>query len=279
MPNLRTKIKGLRANAKVVLKSLLPVTCYLLLVTILSGCKVVGVNKPAALQVTSVPESSVFLDSKHVGKTPFFSDQLKAGEYTLKVTVSQASYVDKITLTEGTLTVVNRELNNNFLAQSGETLGLKPGKKGILVVSMPDEAELTIDGALKGKTPYLSNDIKEGEHKISLTRDGYVEREFSVKTSSKYQLVADVTLASIAAKESSNSKNTDSQAETNKVEITKSPQGFLRVRSEPALSALEVGQVKTGEKLEVIQEIKDWIKIKFEDKLGWISTQYTKKVS
>lgn len=247
------------------------------LVLILAGCSFIGTTKPAALQVTSTPEASVFLDGKHLGKTPFFSDQLKAGEYTIKVAASQASYVDRITLIEGTLTVLNRELNNNFLAQSGETLWLVPSKKGLLVVSMPPEADLTIDGALVGKTPRHLDDIGEGEHKVGLTQNGYVEREFSIKTSKKYQLVADVTLASIVAKEAATSSSSSPAPEIKKVEVARTPQGFVRVRSEPQLSAPEIGQVKTGETFEVIQEVKDWVKIKFEDKLGWISAQYTKK--
>ena len=92
----------------------LPLTfCAFLFALILSGCSLTSNQKPAALQVTSTPQASVFLDGKHLGKTPFYSDQLRAGEHTLKVTVSEASYVDKITLTSGTLMVVNRELANN----------------------------------------------------------------------------------------------------------------------------------------------------------------------
>ncbi|MEK9146920.1 MAG: PEGA domain-containing protein, partial [Patescibacteria group bacterium] len=104
------------------------VTCLLLLVTLLSACTVIGTNKPAALQITSTPEASVFLDGKHIGKTPYSSDQLRAREYLVKIAAGEATYVEKVSLREGTLTVINRELNNNFLAQSGEVLWLESGK-------------------------------------------------------------------------------------------------------------------------------------------------------
>src|SRR3990167_4554493 len=87
-PRIRNKasIRGrLTTNAGKILKLSLPFTCFLLLATVLSGCNVIGTINPAALQVTSTPEASVFLDGKHLGKTPFFTDQLDAKEYTLKI--------------------------------------------------------------------------------------------------------------------------------------------------------------------------------------------------
>src|SRR3989344_5014908 len=271
-------------NSKI--KKIPLVICYLSLITIvLSGCNAIGEGKTSALQVTSVPEASVFLDGKHLGKTPFFSDQLKTGEHLLKITVSEASFVDKITLTGGTLTVVNRELANNFLAQQGEILSLAPGEKGLFISSMPNGADLTVDGKLIGKTPVLTDEIEDGEHKVLLSKMGYQERQFSIKTSSKYQLAADVTLASEIAK--SIGSNNPSPAPQPKVEITQTPQGFLRVRQESSISSPEIGRVKTGDQLEIIQETKDWIKIKFEGsprfageagKQAWISSQYTKKL-
>src|SRR3990167_8743254 len=101
-------------------KFILYPSSLILIVLLLSGCKAIGTTKPAALQVTSTPEASVFLDGKHLGKTPFFSDQLKEGEYTLKISASEASFSEKIKLTAQTLTVVNRDLNNNYFAQAGE---------------------------------------------------------------------------------------------------------------------------------------------------------------
>lgn len=251
---------------------------YLLLATILSACTAIGISKPAALQITSTPEASIFLDGKHIGKTPFSSDQLNAREYQVKLAAGEATYVERVTLGGGTLTVINRELNNNFLAQSGEVLSLVKGKKGLFVVSQPPEADLTIDGALFGKTPLFAEKIQEGDHKVTLTKPGFITREFAIKASDKYRLVAEVSLASEIAKGTADSREAPTPAPTPKVEVTQTPQGFLRVRAEPSLSAPEIGRVKTGDQFEIIQETKDWIKIKFEEKQGWVSAQYTKKL-
>lgn len=252
------------------------VACYLLLVTLLSGCKAVGSSNPAALQVTSTPEASVFLDGKHVGKSPFFSDQLKSKEYLVKLTSGEASYTEKVKLVPGTLTVINRELNNNFLAQSGEVLWLEEGKNGLFITSMPGEANLSLDGQLIGKTPKKIEQIEDGEHKILLSRQGYIDREFAVKTSGKYQLTADVTLASEIAKGALAAPSPLPEPE--KVEVLNTPQGFLRVRKDASTSSPEIGRVKTGDKLELLQESRDWVQIKFEGKQGWVSTQYIKKI-
>ena len=256
-------------------KFILYPSSLILIVLLLSGCKAIGTTKPAALQVTSTPEASVFLDGKHVGKTPFFSDQLQAKEYLVKLTTGEASYNEKVSLNSGTLTVITRELANNFLAQSGDVLWLEGGR-GLIVVSMPDEANISLDGALVGKTPQKIEDIEEGEHKIILSKQGYLDREVAVKTSNKYQLVADVTLASQIAK--GQAPQTPASPQPQKVQVQETPQGFLRVRRDASTASPEIGRVKDGDQLELVQETEDWLQVKFTDKIGWVSAQYIKKI-
>lgn len=258
-------------------KNLFPVSSLLFLAITLSGCAAVGTSRPAALQITSTPEASVFLDGKHIGKTPFSSDQLKSGEYQVKLTAGEATYVGKVNLTPGTLTVINRELASNFLASSGEVLWLEPDRDGVLLVSMPTGADVILDGTLIGQTPILFVEIAPGDHKVTVSKSGYTQREFAIKTQEDWRLVADVTLAAELA------KNTDllnqiTLPPTIKVQVTKTPQGFLRVRQEPATTATEIGRVKTGDELEVIQEKGDWFKVKFASKQGWVPNQYVKKL-
>lgn len=245
-------------------------------VLVLSGCTLSASQKPAALQVTSTPQASVFLDGKHIGKTPFYSDQLRAGEHTLKITVSEASFVEKITLTPGTLTVVNRELANNFLAQAGEKLWLEPNGKGLFIISSPDQADITLDGKLLGKTPLFVQDIQEGDHKLLASKPGYVQRKFAIKTSKRYELFANITLASEIAK--GIVQHPPSPPPTKKIEISGSPQALLKVRKEPLSTSVEVGSVKKGQQLEFIQETEGWMQVSFEGKLGWIPSQYAKKL-
>ncbi len=246
------------------------------LVVLLSGCSAIGTNKPAALQVTTIPQASVFLDGKHLGKTPFYTDQLKSGTHTLKITATEANFATELMLRESTLTVVNRQLADNFMAQAGEILSLEPGKTGLMVISQPKDANLTIDGKLAGNTPLLINEITPGEHKLLLSHNSYASREFMVKVVNGYQLQVNVTLASIAAKDLPTSPTPAPTPQ--KVQITQTPQGFLRVRREASINAPELGRVNTGDQLEIIQETPGWIKISFQGKQGWISADYTKKL-
>src|SRR3989344_3459038 len=133
MPVSRSKVKGQISKVK----NLLIAYCLLLIALTLSGFSIVGTSKPAALQVTSTPEASVFLDGKHLGKTPFYSDQLKSGEHELKITAESANFSTLINLQESTLTVVDRQLAKNFLSQSGEILTLNSNQKGLFIITDP----------------------------------------------------------------------------------------------------------------------------------------------
>ena len=274
-PRIRSEA-SIRGKLTTKLKKIFFIFYFLFFILVLSGCSVLGSGKPAALQVTAAPEASVFLDGKHVGKTPFFSDQLKAQEYTLKITVSEASYTEKITLAEGTLTVVNRELSANFLGQSGETLTLNKTGKGVFISSYPDKAEVSLDGRIVGKTPLIIDDIADGDHQVALNKLGYIQKEFTIKSSGKYQLLASVTLASEFAK--GQTSQAQGQSQTESVEILRTPLGFVRVRKEPSLESLEIGTIDTGKQVELLQEVEGWYSIKFDGKIGWISTQYARKL-
>lgn len=249
---------------------------FLAFATFLSGCSAIGTSKPAALQVTTTPEASVFLDGKHLGKTPFFSDQLKAGDFLLKISVSEATYVERIKILPGSLTVVNRELNKNEQAGSGETLWLEPNQAGLFISSLPPESDVNVDGQLKGKTPLLISEIETGEHKITLSKQGYLDHEFAIRTSGDSRLMASVSLASQLSKSASSSPSPIPI--TSKVEILPTPQGFLRVREQASTTSKEIGRVKTKDQINLIEEITGWFKIEFEGKQGWISKEYAKKL-
>lgn len=279
MSALITKNNKLKTTSLILISSLFKVSCFIFLVMLITGCSTIGSSKPAALQITTNPETSVFLNGKHIGKSPYFSDQLKSGDYTIKLSTSDANYSNKITLNEGTLTVVNRELASNFQAQSGEVLWLEQNNSGFFISSIPPDANVSIDGRHIGKTPINAQNLEEGEHKVVISHLNYENREFAVKTSKKFLLNAEVTLALIGAKGNGNISSIPSpQPQTKKIEILKTPQGFLRMRKASSLESQEVVRVPDGTQLEIIQETTDWIQVKYKDKIGWVSSQFTKKL-
>ena len=78
-----------------------------------------------ALQVTSIPKASVYLDGKKIGSTPLckceLPDLIKTGEYTIKLISEKGDFKpfeEKITINKSTLTVVDREFLEGLQANS-----------------------------------------------------------------------------------------------------------------------------------------------------------------
>jgi uncharacterized protein YgiM (DUF1202 family) len=65
------------------------------------------------------------------------------------------------------------------------------------------------------------------------------------------------------------------------VEVSQTPTGYLRVRSEPSTLGNEVGRVVPGVKYNLIEtDVKSgWFKIEYsEGQSGWISNQFAKRI-
>ena len=64
-----------------------------------------------------------------------------------------------------------------------------------------------------------------------------------------------------------------------KVKILPTGVGWLRVRSEPSLSASEITKINVGEKFELLAEQTGWVKIKLPDGgEGWVSSNFIEKL-
>src|SRR3989338_5941782 len=123
----------------------------------------------AGLKVISEPNSSIYLDEKFIGKTPFEGRQA-SGEFIIKLVPENSysgnvSWQDKIVLTSGALTYIKKELGSNDLISGGEVVYLDAiagDETQITVSSTPDASVVSIDGIEKGITP-LNLPISEGE--------------------------------------------------------------------------------------------------------------------
>ena len=52
---------------------------------------------------------------------------------------------------------------------------------------------------------------------------------------------------------------------------------FLNVRSEPDQTAAKLGVLNSGDIVELVEEVGDWSKIKYNDQIGYVKTEYTEK--
>lgn len=256
-----------------------------------------------ALQVTSMPQSNVYLDGKLIGQTPFcmgtekckIQDMLKIGEYSIRlvpVAGEYKPYEEKISINKSTLTVVDRTFDNGA-SSSGSVITLSPisDKKDseLLVIPFPEKANVFLDSNQVGTTAVLLKNLTESDHDLLITKDGYKDKAIGVKTVQGYKLTSLVylgvnpnfsTSSAVLQAKTQNIKEASKSATVSspKIVILNTPTGFLRVREEASIGSLEIGRVLPGEKYEPIDEKEGWFKIKVsEDKIGWVSSQYAKK--
>lgn len=261
-----------------------------------------------ALQVTSFPESNVYLNEKLIGKTPFcigtekckLQDMLKIGEYSIKLVPVEKEfkpYDAKISINKSTLTVVDRTFSSGA-SSSGSIITLDPilNKKDaeLLVISLPTSSNVFLDSNRVGSTPLLLKNLTESDHDLHVTKDGYSDKLIKIRATSGYKLTSliflgvnpnfSTTSAGLESETKDSSKEATESATISspKVLILNTPTGFLRVRERGSISSLEIDRVLPGEAYELLDEKDGWFEIKLaspsgEHKTGWVSTQYAKR--
>lgn len=251
-------------------------------------------SQKGALQVTSSPESKVYLNDKYLGQTPLCeceaADMLQTGEYTIRLEpldMSLPKFQEKIGIAGGVLTVVDRKFGKDSLSE-GSVISLTPlsdkSKTELLIVSFPQGATVLLDNNAIGDTPILYKDPTESDHILKVKKDGYKEKSIRIRTPLGYKLTVAAYLSTSLEPEEAVSEaspsaetTTPTPAVVSKILILDTPTGFLRVRATASVGGAEVGRVEPGENYDLLEEQTGWYKIKLPDAEGWISTQYAQK--
>lgn len=251
-------------------------------------------SKRGALQVTSSPESKVYLNDKYLGQTPLCkceaANMQPSGDYTIRlVPIDQSllEFQEKINITEGVLTVVDRKFGKDSLSE-GAIISLTPlndkKKTELLVVAIPSKSEIFLDNNKIGETPFLFNNPTESDHALIVKKEGYKEKNIRIRTPLGYKLTVALYLSiADATNQASPSAQvsfvpTPTQITVSKVVILDTPTGFLRVRESASIASAEIARVSPSERVEVVSEQTGWFEIKLKDgKIGWISSQYAAK--
>ena len=243
----------------------------------------------AGLLVEGVPSATVYIDGEQAGTTPYRVERAP-GEVTLRlVPIANdgplAPWNTRVVLTEGITTVVRREFAPLEEESEGEILSFEkiPGSVSELVaVSVPDLSALLVDGTNRGFTPKKVENLAVGEHRLTFSHTGFLDREILVEARAGYKLAVTSFLAKDKDFVEEEKEEEVSWGEKKTmVEIKDTPTGFLRVRKEATTGSSEIGQVKPGESFELVEESSDgaWFKIRYEKELeGWISSTYSKKI-
>lgn len=262
---------------------------------------VVGAFNPrvAGIYVETNPVSSVYINGVSVGTTPVRTT-LKAGETVVKLVPQSFDtplipYETKINFVAGVETVMNLDFGSTDDDLASEIISFEKIAKGetsMVVVSIPDSAQIVVDGRERSFAPFKTSNITSGEHNLTLSAKGYKDRSFDIKTHDGYKLTAVVKLArnsDEAIEEPVIPTQSPSEEEKTKemVEILSTGTGFLRVREKPSSLGDEVGKVDPGKLYPFIEKDGEsgWYKIEYleaegdeEAKTGWISGEYAKIV-
>lgn len=273
----------------------------LLLVLVGLGLKIFWSRSEAqaAVRIDSFPRSTVFINGKEVGQTPFIDEKIVAGEYAIKLVPKVQSgdtlmpWQTKIKLFEGTLTYLSRDIAPTEEQSAGQILMLErlaSGKSAELaVVSSPDGAKILVDGLDKGKAPLVLRNVSAGDHDITISADGYSDQKVFGKVVAGFRLNVIVKLGILSGGSATGSAQIRSAADliatVSGQEVVKpyvvikdTPIGFLRVRAEASITATEVGQVRPAERYPLLAEGDGWVKIKLPNIFGWVSDQYIERV-
>lgn len=159
---------------------------------------------------TSDVHAVVTLNGKVVGSTPYKTDKLRAGQYSVKLTadieapatgsaspsakpkVYKASWENTIKLNTGIWTTINRSFGPGDIFSAGEVLTLEKGS-GVSIITNPEESEISIDNKSIGKSPVSTE--AQGTHVIKISKDGYFGRELTVNIPADYRLTISANLA------------------------------------------------------------------------------------
>jgi len=246
------------------------------------------------LKISSTPSSTVFIDNVAVGRTPF-EERIKVGEYAVKLipegnATDSASWTGKVNIFRSSLTYVSRELGNSDVTSSGEVLTVqkmekrprKPQYGEVVVETDPQGAIVYLDTDEKGIAPLVLEDVLQGEHELSVLLPGFTKRFEKINVEPGYRVSAQFKLSldsSQARPTAIPEPSISSASASQKITILDTSTGWLRVRSEPNLSASESGKVIPGETFSLIEETVGWYKIKNASIEGWVSSQFSEKKS
>lgn len=234
-----------------------------------------GIKPRSGISVLSKPDgATVFLDGVEVGKTPFEDKNLEVREYTVKIDKDGSIWQGKVTLSEGTVAVVNRDLVKDTSSQSGEVLTLEKGR-GLTVISNPSDAEVEVDGKVLGKTP-VTLILESGEHTILVSHPNFLKRSIRVNLPDRFNLTVSVDLG--LAEADLTTIATPAIKVTPEVLVLDTPTNFLRVRDKASLNGKEIARVKPGDRLILLEDLGDWVRVRLPDNTeGYVSAAYVEK--
>ena len=118
------------------------------------------------MTVRSTDGAQIYCNGERVGTTQY-SDGMMEGFYDVEVRLAH-----------------HRSVTRQIQVVAGQpqelTLNPIPIYGSVDIISTPYDANVEIDGKIYGKTPITVEQLLEGEHLISVSKDGYIKETISV---------------------------------------------------------------------------------------------------
>ena len=141
-------------------------------------------NSSSKLTISSTPSNAyISLNGNPLGETPFTSDSLQAGQYSLKIHKENYNTIDTtLNLTESSDLAVLIALKKIHEIPSPVTSKKDPVKKSekpanvvsvLSIYSEPSDSEIWLNGKLSGRSPIRSMQLTPGTYSLEIRRTGF----------------------------------------------------------------------------------------------------------
>ena len=134
----------------------------------------------AKITIQSLNGAQIYCNGEKVGTTQY-ADNMMEGFYDLEVRLAHHQTVTK------QIQVVAGQLQELMLTPI-------PIYGSLDVVSTPYDASVEIDGKVYGKTPITVERLLEGEHQVSVSKDGYIKETIPVDITDKETATVNISL-------------------------------------------------------------------------------------
>ncbi len=160
--------------------------------------------KKAGLVVNANLPSNVYIDGQLMGSTPF-ETIVDAGEVVVKIVpesteLLRTNYEAKVQLGAGIKTIIRRDFGPTEEESQGEIISFERvggGETSLAIVTIPDGAQISIDGEVRGSTPFKTASIAGGEYNVLISSPGFKDRSFKVRIHERHKLTVVVQLAKL----------------------------------------------------------------------------------
>ncbi len=287
------------------MRNILLVFIVLILGVLLVVFNPLTLKQQAGLQVTTDGViTSLFLDGEYLDKTPFIDKKIQPGEYVLRLQPDDAglaAYELPITLNKGMVTVINWKPGVTLATSGGVVYEMEKLQRGsdiqLNFQTVPDGAILSFDGGSKQFSPLLLTDLGEGSHQFEVSLPSYETQRHAINLIKGHKVTVTAIMAKtgeqpIDTTQNTGLENSDNQASeaavldtgATQVQILSTNyfvnnQEVLRVRDAASAAGAELGFAVVGENYPYLSEETEWFEIEFEGQSGWVSRQFSQKIT